>query len=100
VHVRERLPHYEDTASLRVTLGALSHPLSEDSDYLRFERSRGLLLWSLPVKPGTGAGATSLRYAYSLEFDKNLVLSDLSADQKARLREAPVRQAPEETSPD
>lgn len=87
VQLRERLPHYEDTASLRVTLGALSHPLSDDSDYQRFERPRGLLLWPLPVKPGTGAEATTLRYTYSLEFDKNLVLSDLSADQKARLRE-------------
>ncbi len=94
VHVRERLPHYEDTASLRVTLGTLSHPLSEDSDYLRFERSRGLLLWPLTVAPGTGAHATTLRYAYSLEFDKNLVLSDLSAEQKARLRESFQRRQP------
>jgi uncharacterized protein (TIGR02231 family) len=87
VHLRERLPHYEDTASLRVTLGQLSHPLSEDSDYVRFERPKGLLLWSLPVTPGTGNGATTLRYAYSLEFDKNLLLSDIGAEQKARLRE-------------
>lgn len=100
VQLRERMPHYEDTASLRVTLGSLSHPLSEDSDYLRFERTRGLLLWSLPVKPGTGSGATTLSYAYSLEFDKNLVLSDLSPDQKARLRETFQRKAPRETSPD
>ncbi|MFN0130229.1 MAG: mucoidy inhibitor MuiA family protein [Verrucomicrobiales bacterium] len=101
VHVRERLPHYEDTASLRVTLGTLSHPLSEDSDYVRFERPTGLLLWSLPVNPGTGAQATSLRYAYALEFDKNLVLSDVSADQKVRLREAFQHQrAYRETSPD
>jgi uncharacterized protein (TIGR02231 family) len=96
VHVRERLPHYEDTASLRVTLGTLSHPLSEDSDYLRFERSRGLLLWPLAVNPGTGANATTLRYAYALEFDKNFVLSDLNAEQKARLRETFQRQKPSE----
>jgi uncharacterized protein (TIGR02231 family) len=88
VHLRERLPHYEDTASLRVTLDTVSHPLSEDSDYLRFERPKGLLLWPLPVKPGTGSSATTLRYAYSLEFDKNLLLSDLDAEHKARLRAA------------
>jgi uncharacterized protein (TIGR02231 family) len=96
VHMRERLPHYEDTASLRVTLGTLSHPLSEDSDYLRFERSRGLLLWPLTVNPGTGANATTLRYTYALEFDKNLVLSDLNAEQKARLRETFQRRKPGE----
>jgi len=101
VHVRERLPYNEDTASLRVTLGTPSHPLSDDSDYARFERPQGLLLWSLPVTPGSGTQATTLRYAYSLEFDKNLTLHEISADARERMREpVTARRAHPEISQD
>jgi len=84
--VRERTPFMEDTASLRVALGAMSTPLSNDADYQRFEKPKGILLWDLPVAAGVGEKATSLRYAYSLEFDKSLTLQDISGEQKTRLR--------------
>jgi uncharacterized protein (TIGR02231 family) len=87
VQVRERTPFNEDSASLRVSIGEMSHPLSEDPDYLRFQKPKGVLLWDLSVNPGTGDTVTTLRYSYSLEFDKNLTLQDISNEQKSRLRE-------------
>lgn len=84
--VRERTPFMEDAASLRVALGEMSAPLSKDADYQRFEKPKGILLWELPVKSGSGEKATSLRYAYSLEFDKSLTLQEISREQKTRLR--------------
>ncbi len=86
VRVRERTPFMEDAASLRVAVGETSHPLSDDPDYARFEKPKGILLWNLPVQPGTGKDATTLRYAYSLEFDKSLTLQEISAERKTRLR--------------
>ena len=86
VRVRERTPTMEDDASLRVSLGSMSHPLSEDPDYARFEEPKGILLWGIDVKPGSGKNATALSYRYSLEFDKNQTLQDITREQKTRMR--------------
>lgn len=91
VRVRERTPHTEDTSSLRLALGTMSHDLSKDSDYLRFERPKGILLWDIPVKPGSGDQSTNLNYAYSLEFDKNLTLREIGSAQKTRARDEFLR---------
>ncbi|NNC87488.1 MAG: DUF4139 domain-containing protein [Akkermansiaceae bacterium] len=93
LRVRERTPTMEDTASLRVALGELSQPLSTDADYQRFERPKGILLWDLEVKPGSGKDATSLRYDYSLEFDKSLTLQDITREQKTRVRTEFIQQS-------
>ena len=84
--MRERTPFMEDATSLRVALGEMSAPLSSNADYQRFEKPKGILLWELPVKAGSGEKATSLTYAYSLEFDKSLTLQDISQQLKTRLR--------------
>lgn len=86
VRLRERTPTMEDDASLRVSLGTMSTKLSEDPDYVRFEKPKGILLWALDVKPGSGKEATSLAYSYSLEFDKNQTLQDITREQKTRMR--------------
>ena len=86
LRLRERTPFMEDTASLRVALGEMSHPISTDSDYKRFERPKGVLRWDLEVPPGANDKALSLSYTYTLEFDKNVALRDISNEQKSRLR--------------
>lgn len=86
VRVRERTPFMEDAASLRVAVAETSHPLSDDPDYVRFEKAKGILLWNLPVKAGAGKDATTLRYSYSLEFDKSVTLQEISNERKTRLR--------------
>jgi len=86
LRLRERTPFMEDTASLRVSLGDMSEALSTDSDYQRFEKPKGILRWDLEVPPGSGESSTTLRYGYSLEFDKSLTLRDISSEQKSRIR--------------
>lgn len=84
LQLRERVPFMDDGTKLRVSPGEMSHPLCKDDDYLRYERSKGILRWDLTVPPGIGAKGTTLRYGYTLEFDKNLSLRDIGQELKAR----------------
>jgi uncharacterized protein (TIGR02231 family) len=87
LRLRERTPFMADTASLRVNVAEMSHPLSEDPDYKRFQKPKGVLLWDLTVAPGHGDKATTLTYAYSLEYDKNMVLQEITNEEKSKLRD-------------
>jgi uncharacterized protein (TIGR02231 family) len=91
--LRDRTPNTGDIDTLRVALGETSHPLSQDADYQRFDKSKGLLMWDLEIKPGAGPAATTLRYAYSVEYDKNLTLQDIGAPEKERMREEFMQKA-------
>jgi len=84
LRVRERIPFMEDAANLRVSTGEMNHPLSTEADYVRYEKSKGILRWDITVPAGAAEKSTSLRYAYSLEFDKNLTLRDIPQEQKKR----------------
>jgi uncharacterized protein (TIGR02231 family) len=85
--LRDRTPHTGDTDTLRVAIGESSVPLSQDADYQRFDKPKGLLMWDMEIKPGAGPSATTLRFAYSVEHDKNLTLQDIGGPEKDRLRE-------------
>lgn len=91
--LRDRTPNTGDIDTLRVALGATSHPLSQDADYQRFDKPKGLLMWDLEIKPGAGPSATTLRYAYSAEYDKNLTLQDIGGPEKERVREEFMQKA-------
>ncbi len=85
--LRDRTPNTGDVDTLRVGMGESSHPLSKDADYQRFDKPKGLLMWDIEVKPGAGPAATTLRYAYTVEYDKSLTLQDIGGQEKDRLRE-------------
>lgn len=91
--LRDRTPNNGDSDTLRVALGETSHPLSQDADYLRFDKPKGLLMWDVEIKPGAGPAATTLRYAYSVEYDKSLTLQDIAGPEKARMREEFMQKA-------
>jgi uncharacterized protein (TIGR02231 family) len=84
LRIRERIPFMEDTTNLRVSTGEMNHPLSTETDYVRYEKSKGILRWDLDVPVGSAEKSTTLRYSYSLEFDKSLTLRDISQEQKQR----------------
>ncbi len=86
LRVRERIPFMEDTTNLRVSTGDMNHPMSTDSDYVRYEKSKGILRWDLEIPAGAADKSTSLQYAYSLEFDKSLTLRDITQEQKSRVQ--------------
>lgn len=91
--LRDRTPNTGDIDTLRVALGETSHALSQDPDYQRFDKSKGLLMWDLEIKPGAGPAATTLRYAYSVEYDKSLTLQDIGGPEKERMREEFMQKA-------
>jgi hypothetical protein len=91
--LRDRTPNTGDIDTLRVALGETSQPLSQDPDYQRFDKPKGLLMWDVEVKPGGGPSATTVRYAYSAEYDKNLTLQDIAAPEKERVREEFMQKA-------
>jgi uncharacterized protein (TIGR02231 family) len=84
IRLRERMPFMEDTTNLRVSVGEMSQELSTNADYLRYEKPKGILRWDLEAPPGSLDKSTSLRYTYSLEFDKSLTLRDINKEQKQR----------------
>lgn len=86
LRIRERIPFMEDATNLRVSAGEMSHPLSNHADYVRYEKSKGILRWDLDIPTGSAEKSTALRYSYSLEFDKNLTLRDISQEQKNRVQ--------------
>ncbi len=87
IRLRERMPFMEDATNLRVSIGEMSQPLSANADYLRYEKPKGILRWDIEAPPGSLDKSTSLRYTYSLEFDKSLTLRDISKEQKQRAQQ-------------
>ena len=83
VRVIDRLPHAEDGADIRVTLGETSDKLSEETLYLRNERPMGLLRWDVEV-PADAAGETArlITYKYGVEYDRKFVVSLPAATEK------------------
>ena len=87
IRLRERMPFMEDATNLRVSVGEMSQPLSTNADYLRYEKPKGILRWDIEAPPGSLEKSTSLRYTYSLEFDKSLTLRDINKEQKQRAQQ-------------
>jgi hypothetical protein len=83
VRVLDRLPHAENGADIEVTLGKTSDPLSADKLYQREERPVGLLRWDVEA-PADSAGddARLIEYAYSVEYDRQYVVSLPEAKQQ------------------
>lgn len=76
VRVLDRLPHVDNGVDVKVTLGDLSDPLSTEALYVREERPMGLLRWDVTVPPdAAGEDARLIKYAYSMEYDRQYVVS-------------------------
>ncbi|MCP4701953.1 MAG: mucoidy inhibitor MuiA family protein [Gammaproteobacteria bacterium] len=77
VHLQDRVPHPELSADVRLTMGEMKTPLSDDPEYLRLDRPKGILRWQQDVPAHASAeNALIVEYAYTLEFDRNLHLSE------------------------
>src|SRR5215467_11547064 len=86
VRVLDRLPHAENGADIRVTLGETSDSVSDDKLYLREERPMGLLRWDIDVAANAaGEKARLIDYHYTVEYDRNFVVS--LPDSKQALQE-------------
>jgi uncharacterized protein (TIGR02231 family) len=73
----DRLPYCGDS-SIKVELAKTSLPLSEDAEYLRTLKKKGILRCDLELKPNTTAeNATIVTYSFTIEYDKNMKLNAL-----------------------
>jgi uncharacterized protein (TIGR02231 family) len=70
----DRLP-YTDDASVKIELAKTEPKLSEDTEYLRTIRKKGILRWDLTLAPNTiDEKATIVKYSYTMESDRNMQL--------------------------
>jgi Domain of unknown function (DUF4139)/N-terminal domain of unknown function (DUF4140) len=81
IQVWDRLPRAENEA-VAVSLVETTPKLSEDSAYLRTQRSENLLRWDLTVQPGqTGEKAATLAYQFKLEYARDVSIANFKAKQ-------------------
>ncbi|MCF7972380.1 MAG: mucoidy inhibitor MuiA family protein [Phycisphaerae bacterium] len=68
----DRLPYSED-ASIKIELVKTEPALSQDNDYLKTDRKKGILQWDLTLAPHTTDDkALLITYTYTMEYDKNM----------------------------
>ena len=68
----DRLPHTDDS-SVKIEVLETKPTLSEDGEYLRTARKKGILRWDLNLPPNTlDEGATVVNYSFTMEYDKNM----------------------------
>ncbi len=68
----DRLPYTED-ASIKIELEKAEPQLSQNSEYLRTTRKKGILGWDLKLEPNTAEGsATVVKYSFTMEYDRNM----------------------------
>ena len=97
----DRLPFSEDAEAIRVTIGEMKDPLSDDPLYLRRQRSKGLLRWDIEVPGGAvRENARTIEFSFAVEFDRNFQLITLGGnqgrsefDQLERMKAAPAAAA-------
>jgi len=68
----DRLGYTKDS-SIKIDLVKTEPQLSEDSEYLRTARKKGILRWDLNLQPNTvDEDATIVKYSFTMEYDKNM----------------------------
>ena len=68
----ERLP-FTENPEIEIKLTEQSHPLSEDADYVRTQKDKGILRWDLELSANTtGEKVTVLTYGFSLKYDNDM----------------------------
>jgi hypothetical protein len=68
----DRLPHTDDS-SVKIEVLETKPTLSENGEYLRTARKKGILRWDLNLPPNTlDESATVVNYSFTMEYDKNM----------------------------
>jgi uncharacterized protein (TIGR02231 family) len=68
----ERLP-YTKNPNIEILVKEMSHKLSEDSEYVRTDKEKGILRWDLDLKPNTtNADALVVKYSYTMKYDNDM----------------------------
>lgn len=76
VRLLDRIPVSGQSQQTSIELGETSTPLSDDALYARVQRPMGILRWDLDIAASRhGSDAFDVTHSYSVEFDRNRVLS-------------------------
>ena len=68
----DRLPHTDDN-SIKIELLKTDPQLSEDAEYARTSKKKGILRWDLDLEANSvEQDATVVKYSYTMEYDKNM----------------------------
>lgn len=85
IRLVDRLPVADRQADIRVTFKETSAELSGDKLYVRRERPNGILRWDIEVPATmTGENAMTIDYSYSVEFDRNFMLTSANSTQEQK----------------
>jgi uncharacterized protein (TIGR02231 family) len=77
----DRLP-YTDDKSIKIELTENSRPLSDDSEYVRKDKKKGLLRWDIELAPNTvDDKAAAVTYSYIAEYDRNMQIQPVGQNQ-------------------
>ena len=76
IRLVDRMPTPSNGAKIRITRDEFDTDLSDDPYYVRMEKPEGILRWDIEV-PASAAGndARMLEYAYTVEYDRNYLVS-------------------------
>jgi len=76
VRLFDRIPLSGQSEQIRVELGDVSIPISDDKLYGRVRQPYGLLRWDVVLGASMhGSDATDIKYGYTVEFDRSRMLS-------------------------
>jgi uncharacterized protein (TIGR02231 family) len=77
----DRLP-YTDDKSIKIELTNNSRPLSDDSEYIRKDKKKGLMRWDIELAPNTVDDKTAVvTYSYIAEYDRNMQIQPVGQNQ-------------------
>jgi uncharacterized protein (TIGR02231 family) len=72
----DRMPYSDRPTDVRIKLGELKDPLSEDALYVRTERPKNILRWDVNVPAAaTAEKARLIEYGFTIEFDRQLAVN-------------------------
>jgi len=78
IRLLDRLP-YSQNSSIKIELKETSMTLSEDTEYVRTLKKKGLLRWDLELEPNTtDENATIVTYSFTTEYDRNMNLTTVT----------------------
>lgn len=77
IRLLDRLPS-SPSREITITLGSMTHNLSEDKEYARL-RKEGILRWDADIPPAaSGLNEWSLEYRFRIEHDRQMTLLGMS----------------------
>lgn len=78
LRLMERIP-WTENPQIEILLAETSHPLSEDPEYVRDPKDKGVLRWDLELPADSSmTNATRVTYTYTMKYDADMSIRPVS----------------------